>query len=544
MKVGIEPVWASEIEKFPIKVTEHHFPYMYHLGDIRGINGAQIEPVDLITFGSPCQNLSVAGKGEGLKGAQSSLFFEAIRVIREMREATHGRYPRFALWENVPGTFNSNRGQDFRAVLEEIVQAKIPMPQSGRWATADMVRGGKYSVAWRVLDAKYFGVPQRRKRVFLIADFASQCAPEILFEQPCLPRHFETGREEGQKITGSIRSSIKTTGTEYLTGWDHQEKRVFGVNSVSPTLAGSDGGGGRSGVGYVAVPYTVPKSYRIVNSGEYGADDCASTVKARDYKGSTDLILADQPELFDMTHADEVIRPVTPGLAPTLNARRMGTGGNQIPVMLQLVAFNGRQDPVVYKNVTGALDTDRATQCVAFGPGGQHDTAYVLRAQPSKADKPDSCTYIVEIVEPIPVHDKATRYMGGGGTRNNDGAGNGLGIGKEGDPCPTITAGDRHAIFSVNCRSLYENKEVSGTLQCKVTGGHSLNYQNPIRISYMVRRLTPLECERLMGFPDNWTNIPRGSDTARYKALGNSVVVNCVEFIFKRLIEVMKKECV
>ena len=138
---GIEPVWASEIEKFPIEVTKMRFPNMKHLGDITQINGAEIEPVDIITFGSPCQDLSVAGKRDGLEGKRSNLFYQAVRIIREMREATNGVYPRIAVWEDVPGAFSSNGGQDFRAVIKEIAESEIPMPKSGRWATAGMVRG-------------------------------------------------------------------------------------------------------------------------------------------------------------------------------------------------------------------------------------------------------------------------------------------------------------------------------------------------------------------------------------------------------------------
>lgn len=133
LKYGFIPVWASEIEPFPIRVTQHHFPNMKHLGDITKINGADIEPVDVITFGSPCQDMSVAGKREGLAGARSGLFMEAVRIIREMRTATGGQYPRFAVWENVPGAYSSNNGEDFRAVLEEITEAEIPMPPSGKW---------------------------------------------------------------------------------------------------------------------------------------------------------------------------------------------------------------------------------------------------------------------------------------------------------------------------------------------------------------------------------------------------------------------------
>ncbi len=208
-RYGIIPVWASEIEPFPIKVTEHHFPDMKHLGDITQINGGEIEPVDIITFGSPCQDLSVAGKREGLQGERSGLFMDAIRIIRQMRTATGGKYPRFAVWENVPGAFSSNKGEDFRAVLEEIAEAEIPMPRSGKWATAGMVRTERVDVAWRTLDAQYWGVPQRRKRIFLVADFGGQCAGEILFIEEGLRGHFAESGKAREEAAGNAGTSVK-----------------------------------------------------------------------------------------------------------------------------------------------------------------------------------------------------------------------------------------------------------------------------------------------------------------------------------------------
>lgn len=194
---GIITKWASEIEPFCIKVSSKHFPNMKQLGDVTRINGAEIEPVDIISFGSPCTNLSIAGKRTGLAGEQSKLYFEAIRIIREMRVATNGAYPRFIIFENVPGAFSSNKRNDFREILEKITETEIPIPRSGRWAEAGMVRGNGRSVAWRVLDAQYWGVPQRRKRIFLVADFAGECAGEILFEREGNNRHFTQGSEEG-----------------------------------------------------------------------------------------------------------------------------------------------------------------------------------------------------------------------------------------------------------------------------------------------------------------------------------------------------------
>lgn len=185
---GIIPVMASEVEPYPIAVTRSRFPEMKHLGDVSKINGAEIEPVDVITFGSPCQDLSVAGKRAGLEGERSGLFMEAIRIVKEMRGATNGKYPTFILWENVPGAFSSNKGEDFRVVLEEIVKvvepgATMPPADKGRWPYADVYVGEGWSLAYRTFDAQYWGVPQRRRRIYLVADFRGERAGEILFER-------------------------------------------------------------------------------------------------------------------------------------------------------------------------------------------------------------------------------------------------------------------------------------------------------------------------------------------------------------------------
>lgn len=220
---GIEPVYASEVEPYPIAVTKSRFPTMKHLGDVSRIKGAEIEPVDIITFGSPCQDMSVAGKRTGLKHTavgdeettRSGLFMEAIRIIKEMRVKTNGIYPRFAVWENVPGAFSSNRGEDFRLVLEEFIKITEPnavmpaVPQVG-WAYADCISGDGWSIAYRVFDAQYWGVPQRRRRIYLVADFRGECAQEILFKRESLRGYFEAGRTPWQGIAADAQNCVGT----------------------------------------------------------------------------------------------------------------------------------------------------------------------------------------------------------------------------------------------------------------------------------------------------------------------------------------------
>lgn len=179
---GAKPLWSSEIDPFPASITEKHFPDTIQLGDVTKINGAEIPSVDIICAGSPCQDLSIAGRREGLDGKRSGLFYHAMRIVREMREKTNGKDPKFFVWENVTGAFTSNGGRDFQSVLEEIGQTDISVPYSGRWARAGMVRSKECGIAWRTLDAQFWGVPQHRERIFLVAGFGKWGgAVQVLF---------------------------------------------------------------------------------------------------------------------------------------------------------------------------------------------------------------------------------------------------------------------------------------------------------------------------------------------------------------------------
>lgn len=244
---GIEPVYAAEVEPYPIAVTKNRFPKMKHLGDVSKVKGGEIEPVDIITFGSPCQDMSIAGKRAGLKHAdmgddettRSGLFLEAIRIIKEMREATNGVYPRYAIWENVPGAFSSNRGEDFRTVLEEFIRVKekdavMPdVPKAG-WPYADCYSGNGWSLAYRVFNAQYWGVPQRRRRIYLVADFRGQRAGEILFESEGLSGYSKTGRCSWQKIAGGTEGCTGETGTICLN--DQGGERMDVTEDKTSTL--------------------------------------------------------------------------------------------------------------------------------------------------------------------------------------------------------------------------------------------------------------------------------------------------------------------
>ena len=246
---GIEPVYAAEVEPYPIAVTKNRFPKMKHLGDVSKVKGGEIEPVDIITFGSPCQDMSIAGKRAGLKHAdmgddettRSGLFLEAIRIIKEMREATNGVYPRYAIWENVPGAFSSNRGEDFRTVLEEFIRVKekdavMPdVPKAG-WPYADCYSGNGWSLAYRVFDAQYWGVPQRRRRIYLVADFRGQRAGEILLKPEGLRRNSAQSGTHGQETARCAKNSVGTA----IGGVDRYNQSF--LSGIAQTLRASGGG--------------------------------------------------------------------------------------------------------------------------------------------------------------------------------------------------------------------------------------------------------------------------------------------------------------
>lgn len=291
-ELGIEPRWASEVEPFPILVTRHHFPNLKHLGDITRIDGSQIEPVDIITFGSPCQDLSLAGKRDGLTGNRSGLFYEAIRIIKEMKGASDGQYPKYIIWENVCGAFSSNKGEDFRCVLEAIaqVQEDVSIPRPQKWQRAGSIMGRSFSIAWRVLDAQYFGVPQRRQRIFLVADFTGGRAEQILFDEESVPRDFTPSWLKREKATSDTGESIDATSP--ITNVVNFDVRLTSLNTKNArhkvyqteTSRTIDTGGNnpdrnQGGVAVVSVYSTSKTSYHLRPSFNQ-----TSTLVASDYK--------------------------------------------------------------------------------------------------------------------------------------------------------------------------------------------------------------------------------------------------------------------
>ena len=529
---------------------------MIHLGDITKIHGGEAPVVDVVIGGSPCQDLSIAGKRAGLAGARSGLYMEQIRIIKEMRERdmASGRTgefvrPRYMVWENVPGAFSSNGGKDFAAVIEEAIRVAEPeapdieVPEKGwnTWGGYHDEMGGRWSVAWRVLDAQHWGVPQRRRRIALVADFGGDTAWEISFEQQSMSGYpaesgapgegpagdSERGAAYAVRIRGGCDGGGKgalvqteksgTLGTgndqtifaDCLTPWDSQSKRVYSEAGVMPTLpAGENSGQNQEAVLCAGFKLGNSEQARSIGYAEEQAPtlnaECGGNKPAvmclNDQGGNVMGVSHDvagtlraqehghQPSILDTSHACDVIRDCGE-VSPSLQAR-MGTGGNQIPL--------------TYQKTTGTLSP------------GAHAGSY------NGQDAYNDMLVVSSEISP------ALRA-------------------KANDPYRTDMAA---YVASVDCRNFTEGGEINGTLQAKESGGQSLNLQNTIRQNMVVRRLTPLECERLQGFPDGWTDIgdwvktdKRGrkikvkgsADSPRYKALGNSIALPPWKWLLKRL---------
>ena len=289
-RAGVKPVWSSEIEKFPLKLTSIRFPNTKQIGDITKLSAAEIKPVDIITMGSPCQDLSIAGKREGLAGERSGLFVTAINLVHTMRKLTNGRYPKYVIWENVTGAYTSNKGMDFKAVLEAFTETKIPVPGHHKWAKSGMVRSRICTVTWRTLDAQYWGVPQRRRRIFLVADYTDGGGTEeILFKPESMPRNTATSKTAQQDTAADTGNGIETAKCYDMS----HACDAIRVSDKSPTLQA------RMGTGDNQIPLT----YSRLSYEEITADDKAACLRASggvNGGGSENLV------------ADKLLRKLTP----------------------------------------------------------------------------------------------------------------------------------------------------------------------------------------------------------------------------------------
>ena len=478
---GITPVWASEVEPYPIAVTRSRFPAMRHLGDVSKVSGADIEPVDVITFGSPCQDLSVAGKRAGLKHTdngdeettRSGLFMEAVRIIKEMREKSGGIYPAFAVWKNVPGAFSSNKGEDFKIVLEELIRIAepeappLPAPGKNGWPYADCIVGDGWSVAWRVFDAQYWGVPQRRRRIYLVADFRGERAGKVLFEREGLRGYFAEGRTPWQETpthAGGSPAAADREGELILNDQGGQQMSVdFGV---CPTLRAEAHG-----------------NLPCVLSTAYSFDSLASnSMKSKNpHSGCRAVEIA---KTLDTTYPDPSKNQGGIAIVQVCYDARGNGDGKTAPTITgdhnnRVTDYTALSVKPVYCLQGNGIDRSETAGC--NGKGWKEDICYTLNT----IDRP------------------AVVYSIGNGQPNS--------LRMEEIAKPLDCMHDPQAVLvkankcaGIDCRNMNEYPELYPTLQAKPNGGQSLNFSGAVRIWYIVRRLTPTECARLQGFADRW----------------------------------------
>ena len=461
---GIVPVWSSEIEPFAIRVTEKRLPQVQHFGNISGLHGAKLPPVDIITFGSPCQDMSIAGKRTGLNGSRSSLFHEAIRIIREMRCASNGKYPRYIVWENVPGAFSSNGGEDFRCVLEAICSVKdssisIPRP-TGKWTKAGEILAESYSLAWRVLDAQYWGVPQRRKRIFLVADFDGASAGKILFESEGLSGYSAESLRAWQRTAGSAADGFGTAG-----------------------LCLCDQGGERIDI----------------------LKERTATLRAEAHH---------PPCVLENHPADSRLQISENGKVQTLTSR-CGTGGGNVPLLMDTPKTlkircgkaGGGKGSLIQENKSATLSCNNDQ--TVFQPKAYGISSFSSNAMLS--GNPHSGIYEADTARTLDTSDQSPAKNQGGiavlesytlqGSmigRSDQNGPQGGGVNKE--VAFTLNATDHHAVYAASTGNFSSAfRETTPTLLAR-------DHKDPSIVSsgYAVRRLTPQECARLQGFPDQW----------------------------------------
>ncbi len=498
---GIPPVWASEIEPFPIRVTTKRLPFMKHYGDVSRMDGRKIEPVDIITFGSPCQNMSIAGRREGLDGSRSSLFYEAVRIVKEMRCATDGRYPRYIVWENVPGAFSSNKGADFQSVLEEICSVKgyeIDPARPERWANAGEIVADDFSLAWRVFDAQYWGVPQRRKRIYLVADFAGGSAGKILFESEGVSGYTPQGFRPWQGVAGAFAEGAGASGCVCLN--DQGGSRIDVTEDVAATLRAENHGHPPCVMGAAGFCTEHSAQARGIGYGEETSPTLrAGTVPAAVYEN----------------HSQDTryIGPLE--TAPTVNAT-YGMGGNNQPFVVETPKTlkirsgceGGGKGALIQDNKSATLGCNNDQ--TLFVP-----KVYGICSKDSnamKSENPKSGFYEAETSRCLDANGGNPTCNQGGmavvalqgsmiGRADKNGP---QGSGVNEDVSFTLDVVDRHAVAYCMTTGTYTQtlEEQSPTLMAR-------DYKDPPVVNetepeYIVRRLTPTECARLQGFPDWW----------------------------------------
>ena len=473
MLSGIVPVWKSEIEPFPIAVTEKRLPFVKHLGDINCINGAEIEPVDIITFGSPCTDLSVAGKRQGLNAARSGLFFQAVRIIKEMRCATNGKYPRFAVWENVVGALSSNKGEDFRCVLEELCKIKttdIFVPKPEKWTKAGEILADGFSLAYRTVDAQYWGTPQRRARIYLVADFDGERASKILFESEGVSGYSPQSFCSWKETAGSFGTCSEETSTGLVFSNHGQDTRFKGPVEVAETVSATYGTGGNNQP-FVVESAFVPKTLKIRCGGGNGG------------KGA--LIQENKFATLSCNNDQTLFVPKAYGICGKYSNSMLSDNPN-----------SGFYEA----DTARTIDTSNQSPCknqggivVVEGNGSRpshHGNGY----------KESETMYTLNCTE-----NHAVAY-GIGRPAMNQGYNAKFSFQIEEETSPTLVAsgagGIAHPVYSTskNSHHTVAEREKANTLVAS-------DYKDPPLVNapeYIVRRLTPQECALLQGMPTWW----------------------------------------
>ena len=541
----IEPLWASEVEPFPIRVTTKRFPNMKHYGDINKIDGAAVPPVDIITGGFCCQDLSVAGKRAGLHGERSGLFFQVIRIIKEMLTATGNEYPKFAVLENVPGMYSSNGGLDFQEVLNELVHIKdetlsVPLPEKGKWSTSGEIVGDSFSVGWRTLDAQFWGVAQRRRRCYVVVDFTGERAGEILFDESRLRGNPPSGGYPWQATTGGLAAGAGST-----VGFE-------------PGACSRLGG-------------------HVWKGAPVGA------LRADMGDNQTAVAIENHP-------ADSRVRLREDGVVQTLS-ERMGTGGGNVPLVMD--ENKGTQlTPAAFMGGQGAdagsiAYSEKVTPTLRGQAGGNSVpmvmTAFGICSKNSnsmKSANPRSGIYEADTARTIDTSVPDPNKNAGGmaivALEGNGSRPSHRGDGYGGDVSFTLNSVERHAVsYGIDRAAFNQGKNAQYKPQFTEESVTTLTSRGPSAVCsrYIVRRLTPIECALLQGFPPDWCagletpepteedisfwtdvwethrNIigmstkpktrnqivkwlkaPR-SDAAEYKMWGNGVALPCVVFV-------------
>ena len=515
---GIEPLWASEVEPFAVRVTTKRLPQMKHYGDVSKLSGAELPPVDIITFGSPCQDMSIAGKRAGLDGERSGLFHEAIRIVKEMREKTNGDKPRYIVWENVPGAFSSNGGEDFKAVLEAVIgvkepAAEVPAPGKNGWPYADVYLGDGWSVAYRLLDAQFWGVPQRRARIFLVADFGGECAGDILFKSEGLSGYSAEGFEAWQRTARNPECRPGTAGGGVICVNPQGNSGVDISEDLSGTLVAQDHGNHPA---VLAAGFCTEHS---ANSRSIGYEDETSpTLRA----GVVPVAIA-----LEHHPIDSRIK-IEEGSAIQTLTNRMGTGGNNVPLVMTPdgpLAYTlkircgkegGGKGALVQeeKSATLATSADQTLfQPQAFGISSDKSHAML-------SDNPHAGIYEAETSRTLDaqcghpgcnqggvcVVEKAYSLQGNMIGRSDGNGPQGKGVGE--DVSFTLNATDQQGVAAPVYHGTKNSHLTSFSDAPALDTLVATEYKEPPVVSrhpyYIVRRLTPTECARLQGFPDWW----------------------------------------